>query len=60
MSKVRIKRWHGKRVEFSWSDIARHEFELYGEENPMYWGAKIIRERIAKRIYRKNKKRGQS
>lgn len=59
MSKLHFKRWWGKRIEFSWADIARHEFELYDGEIPMH-RAKIIRERIAKRICRENKKRGRS
>ena len=56
MSKLHLKRWWSKRVDHSWSDIARKEYELWNGKIPMH-RAKIIRERIAKRIYRENKKK---
>jgi hypothetical protein len=56
VSKLHLKRWWSKRVDYSWSEIARKEFEFCGGKAPTH-RTKIIRERIAKRIYRENKKK---
>lgn len=57
MSKLHIKRWWSKRVTKSWSDIARENYEFYGTtSNPYHTDNKLIRKRIAKHIFRENKK----
>ena len=31
MSKMHLKRWWNKRIDFSWSEVARHRYQIYLE-----------------------------
>lgn len=57
MSKLHIQRWWSKRIEKSWSDIARQLYDWYGDDGLRHTDNWLIKQRICKRIYRENRRK---
>ena len=56
MSKLHIQRWWSKKVDKSWSDIVRELYDWYGTNSLPHTNNKLIKQRLCKRIYRKNRR----